>query len=92
MPNNIHIWVEPMGNLPMPAGAIAAVKELGGWARLGQNLWYVKSDLTSTAIRDHVRPHLNSTDKLYVLDATNGHAAWHGLSPDVSNFIVEKWK
>jgi hypothetical protein len=89
--NNIHISYdlkEPNGNY---SAVIAKIKELGSWAKINDSFWYVDSTFTATQARDHIVVALNGNDSLFVVNASDGQAAWHGLSTNVSSFLRENW-
>ena len=91
MANNLHISYdlhEPGKNYDR---VIAAVKSLGGWAKIHYSFWYVKSALTADQARDALVRALDSNDSVYVVDATNNRAAWHNIPNDSSNYIRDKW-
>ena len=91
MPNNLHIAYDLMQPGQNYEKVIAKIKTLGGWARVEQSFWYVDSHFTATQARDLLIPTLDKGDKLYVVDASNGQAAWHGMSTEVTEFIKRKW-
>lgn len=89
--NNLHISYDLIAAGQNYAAVIERVKQLGNWAKINQSFWYVNSTFTSTQARDHIKPVLDSNDKLYVVDSTNNEAAWLGLPTDVVSFVVDKW-
>ena len=92
MANNIAISYD----LKAPGRNYAAVankiKELGGWAKVTESFWYVDSAFTASQARDHILPALDANDTLFVVNASNGQAAWHNLSDRVSSYVREHWK
>lgn len=91
MANNLHISYDLIASGKNYDGVIAKIKELGSWAKIEYSFWYVKSTYTAGQARDHVKQAMDEGDKLYVVDASNGDAAWHGISSEVSTFIRDKW-
>ncbi|MGQ2942443.1 MAG: hypothetical protein ACT6Q7_00425 [Blastomonas fulva] len=91
MANNLHVSYDLMAPGQNYDGVITKIKELGNWAKIGYSFWYVNSSYTASQARDHIVAALDSGDKLYVVDASNGVAAWHGLSGQVSEFVRDKW-
>jgi hypothetical protein len=89
--NNLHISYDLIAPGKNYEGVISKIKDLGNWAKIEYSFWYVKSSYTAAQARDYVIPALDAGDKLYVVDATNGTAAWHGLSTEVSTFVRERW-
>ncbi|WP_419826837.1 CRISPR-associated protein Cas2 [Sphingomonas sp.] len=91
MANNLHISYDLMAPGQSYQRVIESIKQLGNWAKVGYSFWYVNSIYTASQARDHVMKAMDAGDKLYVVDATNGASAWHGLSSEVSTFILDKW-
>ena len=91
MANNLHISYDLIAPDRNYDTLIAKIKELGGWSKIGYSFWYVKSTYTSSQARDYLLPVLDSNDKLYVVDATNGAASWHNLSREVGQYILDNW-
>ncbi|MGA1852297.1 CRISPR-associated protein Cas2 [Sphingobium sp. HT1-2] len=91
MANNLHISYDLASPGRNYEGLIERIKALGNWAKIHQSFWYVNSTFTSAQARDHLMPALDSGDKLYVVDASNGSAAWHGMSSEVSQFVLDRW-
>lgn len=91
MANNLHISYDlkqPGKNYDV---VIAKIKELGSWAKIHKSFWYVNSAYTAKQAADTVWAVMDSSDTVYVVDATNNAAAWHNLSDEASNFIRAKW-
>lgn len=91
MANNLHISYDlnrPGQNYDK---VIEKIKTLGSWARIHQSFWYVKSTLTARQAADAVWSVMDSTDTVYVVDATNNVAAWQNLSDEVANHIRDNW-
>lgn len=55
---------------------IARIKELGAWWHYLDSTWLVKTALTLTQVRDRLRPLIDSSDELLVLDVSS--ASWAG--------------
>ncbi|PCI49384.1 MAG: CRISPR-associated protein Cas2 [Oceanospirillales bacterium] len=72
-------------------GVIEAIKSFGGWARVQGSVWYVKTTLSASAVRDSLLRHIDSNDSLFVTDATNNDAAWYGLTDEVSDYLKQQW-
>lgn len=65
---------------------ISAIKEYNGFARVLESCWIVKSNDGTTAIRDNLKSHMDSNDKLFVAKLT-GEASWKSLTTEVSNWL-----
>jgi CRISPR/Cas system-associated endoribonuclease Cas2 len=72
-------------------GVIEAIKSFGSWARVQGSVWYVKTTLSASAVRDSLLKHIDSNDSLFVTDATNNDAAWYGLTDEVSDYLKQQW-
>lgn len=92
MSNNIHISYDLKESHRNYDAVIDKIKKLGSWARINQSFWYVDSLYTASQARDFILPALLAGDSLFVVNASNGQAAWHGLSENVSSFVREHWQ
>jgi hypothetical protein len=92
MANNLHISYDLKNPERDYAKVIAAIKQLGSWAKIHYSFWFVKSNFTATQARDYLLKHIDSNDSIYVADATNNDAAWHNIPDDSSRFIREIWR
>ena len=62
---------------------VHAISTLGGpWAEVHYGHWYVSTALTARQVCDRLKPLLDTTDKLIVVDATRNKAAWANLGAD----------
>jgi len=69
---------------------IAAIKNLTGtWWHNLDSTWLVKTDLSASQVRDHLKPHLDSNDEMLVIDITGDSAAWTGFSPKASKWLKD---
>lgn len=91
MANNLHVVYDLMTPGQDYSAVEAKIKELGGWAKLNQSVWYVDSLFTAAQARDHIKTVLDPNDKLYVVNATANDAAWSGLSDVVGSFVRDSW-
>lgn len=67
----------------------AAIKKVGGtWWHCLDSTWIVKSNSTTVAIRDALRPHIDDSDELLVIELT-GVAAWVGFNEECSGWLKE---
>jgi hypothetical protein len=64
---------------------------LGGWAKIHQTYWYVKSSLSIEKIAEIVFSAMDKNDTLCVTDASSNEMIWHNLNPDVSTYIQKNW-
>jgi hypothetical protein len=68
------------------ASLIAAIQQYP-WCHHLRSAWFVKADLTPTQLAQALRSHVDASDALVVLDATNDAAAWYGLAQEVDSWI-----
>lgn len=69
----------------------AAIKALGGWAKVQKSFWYVKSAHSAQEAVRRVWAVLDRNDSLIVVDATNKTASWQNLDPKVAEYILASW-
>lgn len=62
------------------------IKNYGTWARINESLWIIKSDDTSTQIRDNLKSFIDENDKLIVAKLS-GEGAWFNLSDEISKWL-----
>jgi hypothetical protein len=67
---------------------INAIKKLasGSWHCL-DSTWIIKSDSAAVAIRDTLKPHLDSSDELLVMNVTGVERAWVGFDKECSDWL-----
>jgi hypothetical protein len=92
MANNLHISYDLYAPGQNYEKVIAAIKELGSWAKIHKSYWYVNSSYTASQACSHVWAVMDANDSLYVVDASNNTAAWQNLTDEVSNFIKDWWE
>lgn len=66
---------------------IAYLKTYSSWAKPLESVWLLKSSLDASGVRDAIRKHTDSNDKIFVVKVTSETAAWINLSPEVSEWI-----
>jgi hypothetical protein len=91
MANNLHISYDLYAPGQNYETVIAAIKQLGSWAKIQKSFWYVKSAYTTEQARNHVLSVMDDNDSVYVVDATNGVAAWHNIPSDSAAHIRDQW-
>ncbi len=69
------------------ANLIAHLKSYTLWAHPLESVWLVKSTSTAAQVRNAAQAHIDSNDKLFVVDVTSRAAAWVNLPLDVSNWL-----
>ena len=67
---------------------IDAIKALGNWWHCLDSTWLVVSDRTDVAIRDYLRKHILSDDKLLVLTYQQGKSAWVGFDKQCTDWLI----
>lgn len=91
MPNNLHVSYDLINPGQNYDRVIERIQQLGSWAKVHMSFWYVNSAYTASQAIDHITPALDANDKLYVVDATNNHAAWNNLPKKVEDHIKDQW-
>lgn len=66
---------------------IAYLKKYATWAKPLESVWFVKSPLEATGVRDEIRTQIDTNDGLLVVDVTKDGAAWVNLGDQVTNWI-----
>lgn len=54
---------------------IEEIKRFGTYAKINDSSWVIIQDCQSVDVRDKLKPHIDSNDKLFVAKLT-GQAAW----------------
>lgn len=67
---------------------IEKIKTLGSWWHCLDSTWIIKSDSTAAAIRDILKPLIDSNDELLVV-ALTGEAAWTGFSEKCGDWLLK---
>jgi hypothetical protein len=67
---------------------IVAIEKFSlSWHHL-DSTWIVKTDWSARQVRDHLKPHLESTDELLVVELS-GEGAWAGFNDEAVNWLSE---
>jgi hypothetical protein len=70
---------------------IEAIKTLGNWAKVQKSFWYVRSSLSASQALERLKPSIDRSDSLFVVDSTNDSAAWQGVSHEVGEHMRKHW-
>jgi hypothetical protein len=70
---------------------ISAIKSLGAWWHHLDSTWLVKSSLSTSQIRDLLRPHLDSGDELLIINVTGDARSWIGFNARAGNWMRDTW-
>jgi CRISPR-associated endonuclease Cas2 len=54
-----------------------------GAKRIQYSHWMLKSSMTASQLRDDLRLHIDTNDRLLVVDVTNAPMAWHNLQIEI---------
>lgn len=65
---------------------IAKIKVLGTWWHCLDSTWIIKSNSSAEAIRNQLKPFIDSTDELLVVGLT-GEGAWTGFDQQCSSWL-----
>lgn len=91
MANNLHISYDLYAPGQNYESVIERIKQLGSWAKIHKSVWYVSSTFTSSQAVAHLKPVLDTNDRVYVVDATNNDASWNTLPKNVADHIKDRW-
>lgn len=69
---------------------IARIKQYP-WVNLSESSWAVRTDSTSSQIRDYLGSVLDANDKLFV-GTLRSPASWQGLSKDRADWLQQNLK
>lgn len=75
-----------------PGNLEQAIMSLGTAYKLLPNIWIVSTGHTVGAVRNHLVQELGKLDKLFVVDATHGKAAWFNFGPEADARIRRVWQ
>lgn len=89
--NNLHVSYDLNSPGQNYEAVIARIKQLGSWAKVHKSFWYVKSTYTAEQAVSHINEVMDGNDQVYVVDATNNHAAWNYLPANVVDHIKAEW-
>lgn len=67
---------------------IGAIQGLGLWWHCLDSTWIVKSNLTTTQIRDQLGGHIDANDELLVVDITGKAASWKGFTKECADWLL----
>ena len=64
-----------------------AIRSIGANWHPMDSVWFVRTTWTAANVRDHLLPHIDQNDTLFVSRVTE--AAWHGLRTDGATWIQQ---
>ena len=91
MANNLHISYDLINPGQNYDQVIERIKQLGSCAKPHMSVWYVNSRYSAVQAVEHLKPALDGNDKIYLVDATNNHAAWNRLPQNIADEIIDQW-
>lgn len=65
-----------------------AIRNYGSYAHVLESVWIIKSESSSSNIRDSLKSYMDSDDKLFIAKLT-GESAWRNLSSEISKWIKD---
>lgn len=66
---------------------IKTIKGIGAWWHYLDSTWLVTTSKSPTAVRDLLKPHIDSDDELLVLDVSNDNWASYGLQQSGNDWL-----
>ena len=65
---------------------IAAIKGIGGWAKVQDSVWSVVTDQTPDQVFKQLTQHMHESDRLFVI-RTRREASWRGSGQQVDDWL-----
>lgn len=65
------------------------LKSYGTWAKPVESVWLVKTSSSAETVRNDAIRHIDTNDKIIVIDVTSQAAAWKNLTSEVSSWITK---
>lgn len=69
---------------------INKIKSFGGWARISETVWYIRTNSSITTIRDAIYPEGNEDCKVFVVEVTSASWASYNLTKEVTDWLKEE--
>lgn len=69
---------------------IKRIKDYGTWWHHLDSTWLIRTEQSTTEVRDVLRPLIDSNDELLVVDVTGGPASWYGFKESGSKWLLER--
>lgn len=66
---------------------IDCIKSFGDWAKPLYSVWFVKSNKTTSEIRDKIKEETDANDRLMVIQVTGDDWSTKGVSKNVTNWM-----
>ncbi|ROR90930.1 SinR family protein [Nocardioides aurantiacus] len=70
---------------------IEKIKSYGAWWHHLDSTWLVKTNRTTSNIRDDLKKIVGSDDEILVIDVTSDARAWTGFNTSGSKWLKETW-
>lgn len=67
------------------------IRNLGPAFRLTDNVWTVSCDQTVMGVKNHIAPHLQAREPLFVVDSTRGKSIWQNFAPEKQAKMSKVW-
>lgn len=64
------------------------LKSYGSWAKPVESVYLIKTGLSAEGVRNNILSHIDTNDKVIVIDVTSKASAWRNLAPEVSTWIT----
>jgi hypothetical protein len=91
MANSVFVSFElqrPDKNYDRVSAALASIGD--SYTQLQFTLWYLKTRLSASQVRDRLKPALDKGDRLFVIDATNNRTASMNLPTEASKQLFDQ--
>jgi hypothetical protein len=67
----------------------AKLKSYSTWWHHLDSTWLIRTDLDAVQLRDELKPLVDPSDELLVIDISGRAAAWTGLEPRAGDWILK---
>lgn len=64
-----------------------ALKAVPRWWHYLDSTWLLRTQESAAELRNRLRPHIDASDELLVIDVTSPEAAWSGFDEQASQWI-----
>lgn len=91
MANNLFVTYDLIKTKDYPA-VHTAIKSLGGWAKVTESNWYLRTEYDLETCFNHVKKAMDSDDKLIVIDVSGNRAQWSNIDKIESKKIIDNWR
>ena len=67
------------------------IRNLGPAFRMTENVWAISCDQTLMGVKNHIAPHLQAREPLFIVDSTRGKSIWQNFTPEKHAKLTRAW-